>query len=402
MELERVIQKNKKLLIIVGITLITLFLISSSIPTGLDIGYLSGTQGLEPQFNSIRWKNAWWSATEKGASIWDNSFPSSQSFGYSMVFDPDGATVGMPDLAATTQTLTRDPDEPVRYSWIVPIGSPTTLSNGTIVQKATQFEMYKYKMDWAMNIWLSGTQKEAFGEETSWAWDNVSPDYASAVVWIKIIPKPFVYFMENPDEPPVFAPTYIVLKEPAKFVLTDVNGQVTPNDPEMASFVDLIPKSTGEPLGIYYQRGGVDTITTEALLQYQGLNLDPQIFRNEYWARINLLSFKPKTWMSWGLIPGYKYPSAYLHFQVDMFVVGKWTVYYQTGQVPALTPHLPITDYPFVDKFAATIANFLANPFSQLWIFFILIVIVLIVVTILNPGLWVMITRMFGQKRGDN
>jgi len=125
------------------------------------------------------------------------------------------------------------------------------------------------------------------------------------------------------------------------------------------------------------------------LLSYQNHNLDPEIFRNDYWMRLNLMSFKPLSWQE-GLPPFYswhnwKYPSAYLHFTVYLFVVGQWTVYFKTGEIPPLQPHTPIAR--LVNPFDS-LTSWFSNPLNQLWTFFIIMVIVIVGISILNPGMW--------------
>jgi hypothetical protein len=85
-----------------------------------------------------------------------------------------------------------------------------------------------------------------------------------------------------------------------------------------------------------------------------------------------------------------------IKFYVYVLVVGKWTVYIKTGEVPKLEPHQPITNAnpPWWQSWA----DWLANPLNQLWLFFVIIVIVILVVTVLNPGIWTAISAMF--KRG--
>ena len=391
--------KKRNFIIIITLVSVTLLIMLLFFvqPTAYDIGYISGTQGLEPQFNSVKFHGVWWSNTEQGLSLYtkygtsDKVYASSHSFGFAMQFDPDEAQKGMPDLCASTQVLTRESDTPVSYAWQVPIGTKT-LSNGTIVQVVKQFEMYKYRMDWAMNLWLSGSEWEADGKYEDY------PDlyidggcYSSSEVWIKLVPKTFCYFTDNPEQV-FFAPCYIALKEPVSWIGTDKDGKQTLNDAEIAAINDIIPESTGETTGVYYSRGGADALTESKLLSYQGVALDPSIFRNEYWTKINLIEFQAKSWSSWGITHGWKYPSAYMHFMVDMFVVGQWTVYYKTGEVPQLTPHLPVIEYDILTQFA----SWLGSPEIQLYLMFMMITLVLILIAWRAP--WIF--KSLGKKKG--
>jgi hypothetical protein len=364
------------------------FYVSAPKLATLSTGYLTGTQGLEPQFNSVYFDGKWWSSSETSGS------PSSMSFGYSMDFDPDLVADGYPDLCASQQPMTVQTDvAPISYVWSYKVGSKT-FENGTIADEYKQFEMYRYRCDWAMNLWLSGPEWEShprpgdFGE---------SKDYAGTKVWLKLVPRRFVYFKDNPDQV-FFAPAYIGLAQDVSWAGITKDGTKVLNDPDIEKSQDLIPKVGGETPGIYYQRGGGDVITEDTLLEFQGTTLDPEIFRNEYWMRIDLMSFHPLTWWDYGIWHNWKFPSAYMKFMVYLFVVGQWTVYIKTGEVPALNPHTPImvTGNPLGDLFAG-ILNWLANPFNQLWVLLIIIVIVVIVVSIASPGVW---TVLASRKQG--
>ena len=361
------------------------------IPKFAEIGYLTGTQGLEAQFHSLFFNNSWCSVTEKPS--WAKQ-ASSWSFGYSLAFDPDIKDDGWCDLAATQQPFTLDADvEPKHYSWTVDLGE-VTLSNGTKAKKFYNFEMWRYRLTWKINVWLSGTEAEAC-DTTYFNIITWEPNYAGTKVWIKLVPKTFVYFKENPDQL-FFAPAYLGL-ESCTWAGIDKDGRTIMNDPDMQRSQDLIPKARGETLGIYYQRGGTPVNLEQTLLSYQGLSLDTAIFRNEYWTRIDLLNFKPINWYDYQIWHNWKYPSVYLEFSAYVFVVGRWTVYLATGEVPQLEPHTPImvTGNPIADFFAG-IAAWLSNPINQFWVLLIIIVIVILVVSVMSPGLW---TALAMRKR---
>jgi hypothetical protein len=383
-------RKNAKTILVLLLVLcIAIFYVSATKLAIHPPGFLAGVQGLEPQFDSVYFDDKWWSSSETSGS------PSSMSFGYSMDFDPDAATDGYPDLCASQQPITVQTDvEPKKYVWDYKVGSKT-LANGTIVDEYKQFELYRYRCDWAMNLWLSGPEWEA---AVHYALVGTTKDYAGTKVWLKLVPRCFVYFTENPDQV-FFAPAYIGLAQDVTWAGINKDGSTVLNDPQIASTQDLIPKVGGETVGIYYQRGGGDVLTEETLLKYQGTTLDPEIFRNEYWMRIDLMSFHSLSWYDYGLWHNWKFPSAYMKFTVYLFVVGQWTVYIKTGEVPTLNPHTPImvTGSPLGD-FLAGILNWLANPFNQLWLVFIIIVVVVVIVSIASPGVW---TALASRKRGN-
>lgn len=368
-------KKKRGALALLLITLICIIIIARGgfVPSLSEIGFLTGTQGLEAQFDSLYFNNSYCSITEK--PIWARQ-ASSWSFGYTMDFDPDVKDDGWCDLLATQQPMTLDTDvEPKHYSWTVDQGL-VTLSNGSQAKKIYQFEMWRYRLTWRINIWLSGTEAEAC-DTTYFNIITWEPNYGGTKIWIKLVPKAFVYFKENPDQV-FFAPAYIGLNS-YTWASIDKDGKTILNDPDMQKTQDLIPKASGETLGIYYTRGGTPVNLEQALLSYQGLSLDTAIFRNEYWTRIDLLNFKPINWYDYQIWHNWKYPSVMLEFTVYSFVVGRWTVYISTGEVPNLNPHLPITvtGNPIAD-FLNALGTWLSNPLVQFWLLLIVIVIVLI------------------------
>jgi len=416
MNLESWIEHNKKLIAVLIAALLLLYAWYNGGVFKLgSIGYLTPTQGLEAEFHSIRWgtenvpPGSWWSNTECPGSIYNRQdgtpAPNSQlSFGYELSFDPDEADRGMPDLMATQQPFTLDTDvEPKRYSWLVKVGSKT-FQNGSIYDVYTQFEMYRYKLSWAINLVLTGSSWESDGHIYDKAYGlpvylQCRGAYYNAEIWIKLKPRAFVYFKDNPDQV-FFAPAYLGVDE-IQFVGTDDKGQKTLDDGDIKKTIDLIPKARGETLGIYYQRGAGDVVNLEdKVLQYQGIQLDPQVFRDEYWCRIILNVFKAYTWVDWGIYYHYKYPSVNIKFYVYVLVVGKWTVYIKTGEVPKLEPHQPITNVnpPWWQGWS----SWLANPWTLLWtgifaLFAILIVIVIL--AIFAPGVLLSIASIFRRRR---
>lgn len=390
---ENVKAKVKALLVIAVIVIAGVAVSGGKFPGLSEIGFLTGTQGLEPQFHSLYFNNSWCSATEKPS--WAKE-ASSWSFGYTLDFDPDVKDEGWCDLLASQQPVTVDTQvEPKHYIWSVDEGK-VTLQNGTKAKKITQFEVWRYRATWSVNIWLGGPE----GETCDTTYLNIitwEPNYAGSKLWIKLVPKTFVYFKENPEQL-FIAPAYIGL-DSYQWIGIDKNGQKILDDPDIAKSQDLIPKARGETLGIYYERGGTPIDLEGKLLTYQGLQLDPQIFRNQYWTRIDFVTFKPINWYDWQIWHNWKYPSINLQLVVYLFVVGKWTVYLTSEEVPQLQGHTPTVQLgnPIANFFEALGAWFQAN---QGWILFIIIVIVILLVTVFNPGLWAVLASRRSKSGG--
>ena len=362
----------------------------------MEIGYLTGAQGLQAEFHTLYFNETWCSQSFKPS--WARHAANWQ-FGFELNFDPDETDDGWPNLCATQQPFTVDTHvEPKHYAWQVDKGV-VTLDNGTRARKVIQFEMWRYRCEWAVNIWLSGPEAES--SDRAWhggiSWE---PNYGGSQIWIRLIPQRFVYFKDNPDEV-YFAPAYIGL-ESYQIASIDKDNKETTNDPDVMSCIDLIPKAVGETLGIYYERGGTPTDIEHTLLSYEGAELDPKIFRNEYWIHIDLLQFKPYLNVDfWTKALTYKWPSINLRFVVYVFVVGKWTVYFAEDEVPKLNPHTPPSLVRDPWAWLRGIGEWFANPINQLWLVFIIIVIVILVITILNPGIWAMLIGWLRGRKGN-
>jgi hypothetical protein len=402
--------KKKGALAVLLITIIALVVVVKGglIPQLGEIGYLTGAQGLEAEFNSIRWgtecvpPGSWWSRNEVPGSIYKMQngkwAPNSQlAFGYELSFDPDEGDRGMPDLIAEQQPFTLDAEtEPKHWSWQVKVDSKTA-PNGTKYDVYEQFEMYRYKLTWAVNLVLTGSGWESDGHIYDKApgapvYLQCRGGYYNAEIWIKLRPRAFCYFKDNPDQV-FFAPAYLGVDE-IHFVGTDDHGKKTLDDGDIIKTIDMIPKARGVTLGIYYNRGATEVVNLEEkVLQYQGVRLDPAVFRNEYWTRIILNVFKAYTWTDYGIWYHYKYPSVNIKFYVYVLVVGKWTVYIKTGEVPALEPHQPITNAnpPWWEPLAKWWNS------NWWWVIIVGVIIVVLVVTVLNPGLWMALAM--GRKR---
>jgi hypothetical protein len=399
--------KKKGALAVLLITIIALVVVVKGglIPQLGEIGYLTASQGLEAEFHSIRWgglegipQGTWWSRTEIPPPLYETGLkpPHSQmAFGYELAFDPDAGDTGMPDLCASQQPFTLDTDyEPKRWIWQVKVDSRTA-PNGTKYDVYEQFEMYRYKMTWAINVWLSGSSWESDGhikDDPFAIYMGCRGVYYNLELWIKLRSRNFLYFDKNPDQL-FIAPAYLGVDE-VHFIGTDDKGTKILDDGDIAKTIDMIPKARGETLGIYYNRGATEVVNLEnKVLQYQGFRLDPAVFRTEYWTRIILNVFKAYTWVDWGIWYHYKYPSVNIKFYVYVLVVGKWTVYIKTGEVPALEGHQPITNAtpPWWEGLAKWWNT------NWWWIITIGILIIVLLVTVLNPGLWAALAARRGS-----
>ncbi|MEM1661009.1 MAG: hypothetical protein QXR17_07735 [Candidatus Bathyarchaeia archaeon] len=344
-----------------------------------SIGYVSGFQGFNAEFAAIKWQGSWWSTAETPYGDWQ---PSVKQFGGSLLFDPDQAADGWCDLGATQRAITLRQAGIEPYEWTVQVDSVTQY----------KFRMEKVELSWQVNIFLDGTEDEAW--DTSpynpyyITWE---PNYAGTQIWIKLKPSNFKYFVDNPDEFYI-APAYICLEHDAKVYAKDPEGKMIANEPRM-NVVSISPNAAGEALPIYYARGGTPVNLEQQILSYKGKALDPAIFRNEYWLCIDLVNFKPVNWFDW-MWHKWLYPSVQLNIKMYAFVVGKWTVRLNEQDIPQLNPHQTSGDSTgaldgIINWFkgvGAAVANWFANPLNALQFWMFLGVVVIIVLAVVAPG----------------
>lgn len=376
--------KRKTLIALIALTLIVIigYLCISPPTLQTEVGYLTATQGLEAHIAALYWKDAWWSLTETPYG-WK---PSSKVFNFRMVFDPDDATTGWCDLAVEQQpfVITEKPTAPYKQ-WLAPVAalSPT----GESVYK--QIDIYQYKLEWRLNIFLTGTEQEAVDPTgpALWHWE---PNYAGAQIWIKLVPRTEdVVFKEAPSNFYI-APAAIRIKAFHVYgaVKKDDTYELTENDPDILHCVDMVPRAEGAAVEILYARGGTPVDISKEILYCEGQPLNPAIFRTEYWIHFDLTQFKPYNYWVWNIWHGWKWPSVQIEFEVYVWVIGEWTYYFTAGQWPSLKPHTPPSLIPSspLDWLFKAIANFfqaIVAFFRTVGGFFLLLLILPIIAIIL-------------------
>jgi len=341
-----------------------------------NIGYISGHQGLEFQFDSIYWKGYWYDSSHRGPNPnYDGETASSCDFFDRVNFDPDDSSLRKPNLMASQGAFVVDTSvEPKTWEWQVKVSETSTTETYKV------FRLYRFRCEWSMSLWLEGADGEAQPVEDT--------HYYDLQLWIKVVPKAFLYFTDNPDRV-YFAPALFQLQSIKWYGVTEDNTKIE-DDYEVAQLQDIFPGALGETLGIFYSRGGAQVDIENVLLSYQGMQLDPQIFRDEYWIRIGVDRFMPLSWWEWGGLGGwsYRFPSALLKFQVYVFVVGEWTVTLQKGEEIPQEPHEPPQPVqPWWEKVWQGIVDWWNNLSPWTWfgigVFFWLLIIAMVVIALL-------------------
>jgi len=346
--------KRKLFVIVLGVLIILNW---NRISTSFSIGYISGFQGLQPEFNSVYFKGYWYTASTRGPNENYRIGGVSQTASAAEFFDhinldPDESDRYLPNLHVQQNYIALDEDYgKVTYGpWSVKTGESTeTVTNATGTYQVTtetyiQFQMDKYRCEWQFNVYLDGT----WGEATL---DPIAHKWLDTEIWVKLVPKAWVYFADNPDQ---------VFFAPAKIQCSSLEW----GDSSITQYQSIEP-TTGSSLGIFYARGGSDEAASDSdLLSYQGVSLDPDIFRSEYWVRISLNQFQPYAWGYLGQVQGQKFPSVTLTFTVYIFVVGEWTVKLTKGETVSLTPHETQTFLDWLSSLVDAWNTFWSNPFN--------------------------------------
>jgi len=396
-------------IILIGMVLAGTFLVASAIIKMASVGYIVGYQGLQAEFNSVYYKGYWYDSTHTGPNsqitYWSKQKATAAEFFDRLNLDPDHSTEYLPNLCASQAPVVLDESaEPKVWIWRVKTGEEIQKGENethtwtTLIEVFKEFQMMRYKAEWSMNLWLSGPAGEAYPDQSR-AWRD-------AQIWIRLVPKDFVYFKDNPEQV-FFSPSLIQLKDIDWYSFKESKDQETP-DSTISKYQDLIPKAEGETLGIFYSRGGYPVEVERTLISYEGRILDPEIFRDEYWVKISVLEYKPYSWFEWGglLGWGWKYPSVKLKFLVHIFVVGQWTVRLEKGDIVELKEHETLASPPtIITSFLDAINQWLADPFNKLalaFFFFIVIVLVLLVFTPLGSVLATALGRRIVERKPES
>ena len=375
----------------------------------MAVFYISGSQGLQPYFHSVYFREYWYDSTHKGPNdnyvdpyTDDPAIASAHSFYDQVNFDADHFEHCLPNIHASMVPVTVDRDiEPNHYGpWRIKIDEKTetfTNESGTVtrtIEIFKEFEILRFKCDWSVNLWLDGKGAEISPDD----WGEST--YSDLELWLRIVPQRFCYFVDNPKQV-YFAPALMQLSQNAEWYYVDKDGDQH-EDPSQGGKQDIFPEAQGETLGIFYAKGAQEVNLQNEVLSYQGALLDPAIFRNEYWIRFCLYRFRPTSFWNDPLhLTGYTVhlPSTQLKFLVYVFVVGEWEVKLYTDEIKPLEPHQTQWARSPWDQFWLDISDFLKSPWGILFtlISVFLIVFVILAVTGTLPAIAMLI---LSRKQG--
>lgn len=324
--------------VFVAMLLVSLVLMT---PLAVSIGnslsstpIISGYQGLDFIYDSVHFKNYWYTSTTYTNPNYQQPFSggpyvaSAHSFGDRLNLDPDMSDNRMPNLKSEQKGFSVDRQfvgDIYQWQWVDEAQSTSLYT----VYK--EFQMQEFKATWEMNLWLDGTYDEARPVD-DFIWQD-------AELWIEVVSNNFAYFEDNPNEVYI-APVYVACSNAEWYSGTDNPDESY--DPSQGATQDIFPEVRGTALGIYpYRDGTVPQDVEGDALSYQGTNLDPSIFKDTYWLRIGVDRFGVDSEYVLGGLLGwdYAYPSLHLEFEIHVFVVGVWEVTLYGDEIPDLDPH---------------------------------------------------------------
>lgn len=342
--------KNKKgFLGIMILAIICMGVFAGVSSMDISTGYFTGAQGLSFGFGGVNRNNEWWSSVETGTSPYPGTQPSFKEFGGTMFLDIDDAYEGMPQLrGAINQFVNLNEGNPDKIYDIWNVKTGTQSIAGITYDVYKEYQMMRYECNLTLTFWLAGTEWESYGK---WADGQVNPDWGGSSIWIRIARNQFTYF-QDAEEKAYIAPAAIELyKDSILLPETDLDGNT--------GWAAYYPQQQGDTMFIYYQRGGGGIDLDESdLLYYQGKALDPAIFRDEWWVKIELDNFSPDQYTT--IFGGHidKFPTVTQSYQFYVYVIGEWTTMFEAGDVPVVTPRLPVVHNDVIGNILQAITDF--------------------------------------------
>lgn len=367
-------------LMLISLTLLTPLLISLSAETLETIPLISGYQGIDFIYDSVNYKNYWYSANTYGPNPnFNNKVASAHSFGDRLNLDPDSSGTGLPNLHAEQMGFTVDKDffSDVDH-WYFEVADTSSYTD------YKEFQIQKFRCTWKMNLWLDGTYEEAKPEDLS--------RYFDAELWVQLVPQVTQYFEGNPDEL-VIAPVYIAVENVEWY-----SGKDNPNqslDPSQGSKQDIFPETRGVTMGIYRETGGSIENVEDQIKSYKGQLLDPNIFRDNYYIRFGIDRFSADSQYDLFFWWNYKYPSLQLEMTVHVFAIGEWNVRLDKDEIPNLGPHQVDWGETWTAMIGRSLIDFATSPLG--WITGIIGLVLLVFVLLGVLGLLPTLVSFFGM-----
>jgi len=353
-------------------------------------------QGLQPIYDSVYWNGYWYDSLHKGPNPnyhkqnpdlgdWTASIAKFQEY---VNLNPDGSNTLLPSLKMSGGPILIDPTwHTEQYVWEIKNDQEST----DLVDVYDVYRMQKVMAEWKVNVWIDGTGNEAK--------PNNDCRWVDAQIWIELIPQNFGYF-DNNEEELYFAPAWMGVKN-----IEWYSGKEDPNnqkDPTQAALNELYPEEVGENFGLFAQRGETTAIIDEPkILSYRNQPLDPQIFKDSYWIRMNVDRMQADSELFWWGGWDWSYVSAHITLDVHLFVIGEWRVVLEKGDVPDLEPRTVSFGTDWFADILGSIGAFMTSPTGIFLAFLgiILAVFIILALTGALPGVVSLLAMLAGAKR---
>jgi hypothetical protein len=190
---------------------------------------------------------------------------------------------------------------------------------------------------------------------------------------------------------------------------------------DLQTHLQLQPSFGGSPIELYTKPGykyerlfAEDIIKNPELLKQMIQNSIPGLpdprFAETVYFPLTLINFGAlQRSGGWWLTAWDKeyYPTAYMRVRALYAVYGEWTYLWtqeeankQGYQWQNNTSQIKGSQSEW-DKFFGGLSSWFGNPLNEIWLFFILIIAVIVIVTIFNPGLWASVAISLKKSGGS-
>lgn len=344
--------------------------------------YSTGYQGAKAQYAGIYYNNQQYSNTTYGR------------FDTTLHFDPDDPRLEMCNLVGE-MTSVFIPSESLSNmpSWIP---SEWVREAGYIENPKETYEWTSGNLTYTMEAW---TLRWYFSISAEWddpplwtvgpvkEWSNQR--YANTEVWFEFDLTPTWYFEGTSN-------VYFAI---AKMQLADVKLHALDNkgndvEPELKTSVR--PESPGSIMPIYYGDFAKQNPADKKINDYQGKQLNPDLFTSKVYSYFTLENFGTHYWTETaGLVQKWKGDVVTVAVDVTVFVIGEWTV----QDIEDLED---FEDYGRTSKVGGgySFEDWLSSPANRLLLVLIAGIALFLIVAILFPSVILTITMLIQALTG--
>lgn len=296
-----------------------------------DSGYSSGFEGPKARFYGVKTGGALYSQTDLHSGV------SLSQFDTVLRFDPDASSSGKPNLIGE-QTSVFIPRQSLGSipGWLPSgwlnsmsyIQNPQAVYNWTIGDRTYYMEQWLLRYyvsvsaEWDGSTDLFGGHGEAPPQSVYPAGENNYP--SNTELWIKFTMEPTWYIQGQGTA--YFAIGKVQLADTVQYGACDVNGNPAGDS---RTTVSIAPESQSALAYLFYEPWGSGSVQNHEANYYYGKQLNPALFTDAVYMRINLNKFGV-----YGDAASAPFPIGFwtkgdtikVAFDMTVFVVGDWSV----------------------------------------------------------------------------